>query len=102
MAQGVQKSRCMRVVGAKCSVHDCSDNRTKLYNVLRIRTDLGKCIHQSDEKQGNKNPRALSTHCILRVKADRHTTKEEENKEEDRPQKKKKIKKKTDDKRGKK
>ena len=91
MAQGVQKSRCMRVVGAKCSVHDCSDNRTKLYNVLRIRTDLGKCIHQSDEKQGNKNPRALSTHCILRVKADRHTTKEEENKEEDRPQRKKKI-----------
>ena len=81
MEQGVQKSRCMGSSRGKvCS----SDNRTKLYNVLRIRTDLGKCIDQYDEKQGNKNPQALSTNCLHRVQADRQTTKEEENKEEDK------------------
>ena len=50
------------------------------------RTDLAKCTHQYDEKQGNNNTRALSTNCLLRVRQERQITKEDGNgsKEEDR------------------
>ena len=57
------------------------------------RTDLGKCSHQYDEKQGkNNNTQVLFTNCLLRVQEDRQqkkkgvkkTTKEEGSNEEDR------------------
>ena len=48
------------------------------------RTDLGKCSHQYDEKQGkNNNTQVLFTNCLLRV-------------QEDRQQKKKGVTKRTD------
>ena len=41
------------------------------------RTDLAKCTHQYDEKQGNNNTRALSTNCLFRVREERQITKED-------------------------
>ena len=35
------------------------------------RTDLVKCTHQYDKKQGNSNTRALSTNCLLHVQEDK-------------------------------
>ena len=56
---------------------------------VQNRTDLGKCTHQCDEKQGNNSTQALSTttttkKILLRVQEGRRTTKEEGSKEEDR------------------
>ena len=47
-------------------------------------TDLGKCTHHHDEKQGNNNTQTLSTIRLLQVKEGWQTTKEEGSEEEDR------------------
>ena len=47
-------------------------------------TDLGKCTHQHDEKQGNNNTQVLSTILLRQVKEGWQTTKEEGSEEEDR------------------
>ena len=54
-------------------------NERLLAMLIKLRTDLGKCIHLYDKTQGNKETQALLTeNCLRQVQENRETIIKEE------------------------